>query len=78
MARRTFASKLENPMVKRFVVVGVLLGTSLFVAGIGAALGVVLGTRTLVASAAAVKPVTAIIASAGHLGSAPAVVAMGE
>ena len=66
-------------MLRRVFVVGVLLGTSLLVAGIGAALGVVLGTHTLVVSAAAVKPVAAIsIASAGHLGSAPAVVAMGQ
>ena len=66
-------------MVKRVLVVGVLLGTSLFVVGIGATLGVVLGTRTLVVSAAAVKPAAAIsIASTGHPGSAPAVVAMGE
>jgi hypothetical protein len=66
-------------MLKRFLVVGVLLGASLLVAGIGATLGVVLGTRTLVASAAAVKPVATIsIASTGHLDSAPAVIAMGE
>jgi hypothetical protein len=66
-------------VVKRFLVVGSVLVTSLFVVGAGAVLGVTLGTRTLVVSAAAVKPAAAIgIASAGHLGSAPAVVAMGE
>jgi hypothetical protein len=66
-------------VVKRFLVVGSVLVTSLFVVGAGAVLGVTLGTRTLVVSAASVKPATAIsVAAAGHLGSAPAMVAMGE
>jgi hypothetical protein len=78
MARRTLVSKLENPVVKRFLVVGVLLGTSLLVVGIGAALGVLLGSRALVVSAEAVQPVAALSAAPSHLGSPPAVVAMGE
>jgi hypothetical protein len=65
-------------VVKRFLIVGAVLGTSLFVVGAGAVLGVTLGARTLVVSAAAMKPAAAIsMASAGHL-KAPAVVAMGE
>ena len=66
-------------MVKTLLVAATVLGTSLFVVGAGAVLGVTLGTRTLVVSAAAVKPAAAIsMAAAGHLGSAPAVVAMGQ
>jgi hypothetical protein len=64
-------------MLKRFLVVGVVLGTTVFMVGAGALLGVVLGTRALVVSAAAVKPV-AIIAPTGHVAGAPLVVAMGQ
>jgi len=75
MARRTFASNLESPVLKRFLVVGAILGASIFVVGAGAVLGVVLGGRALVVSAAAVKPGAAIsIAPTGN--SAPVVVAM--
>lgn len=64
-------------MLKRFLVVGAVLGTSLFVVGAAAVLGVVLGTRTLVVSAAAVKPAAAInIAPTGNVAGAPVVVAM--
>jgi hypothetical protein len=69
---------MESPVVKRFLVAATVLGTSLCVVGAGAVLGVTLGTRTLVVSAASVKPAAIGIASAGHLGSAPAMVAMGE
>ena len=60
-------------MLKRILVVGAVLGTSLFVVGAGAVLGVVLGTRTLVVSAAAVKPAAAISIVPA---SAPVVVAL--
>ena len=63
-------------MLKRFLVVGAILGTCLFVVGATAVLGVVLGTRTLVVSAAAVKPAAAIIAPTGNVAGAPVVVAM--
>jgi hypothetical protein len=56
----------------------VVLGTGLIVAGIGAALGVVLGTRTLVVSAAAVKPAASISIAATSPAGAPVVVAMGQ
>jgi hypothetical protein len=64
-------------MLKRFLVVGAILGAGLFVVGTTAVLGVVLGTRTLVVSAAAVKPAAAImIAPTGNVAGAPVVVAM--
>ena len=66
-------------MLKRFLVVGAILGTSLFVVGTGAVLGVVLGTRTLVVSAAAVKPAAIGIAPTGTSRQrSRIVVAMGE
>ena len=65
-------------MLKKFLVAGAILGTCLFVAGATAVLGVVLGTRTLVVSAAAVKPAAISIAPIGNIAGAPVVVAMGD
>ena len=56
-------------MLKRFLIVGAILGTSLLVAGTGAVLGVVLGTRTLVVTAASMKTAALGIAPTAHLGN---------
>lgn len=65
-------------MLKKFLVAGTILGSCIFVVGTTAVLGVVLGTRTLVVSAAAVKPAAVSIAPTGHIAGVPVVVAMGE
>jgi len=58
-------------MLKRFLVVGAVLGTGLVAIGAGTVLGVALGARALVVSAAAVKPGAAIgIAHADQVGGA--------
>jgi hypothetical protein len=64
-------------VVKRILVVGAFLATSLLVVGASAAFGIVLGTRAIVVSATAVNP-AAPIASAptGHAGSGAVLVAM--
>ena len=66
-------------MVKRFLIVGAVLGSGLFALGATAVLGVVLGSRTLVVSAAAVKPVAMLgMATTGHAARRPVLVAMRE
>jgi hypothetical protein len=62
--------------VKKILIPATILGTCVFVFGAGAALGVVLGSRTLVASAAAVKPVATLTMATGQLGTPPVQVAM--
>jgi hypothetical protein len=78
MARRISANSLESPVLKRFLIVGAVLGTGLFVVGGAAVLGIVLGTRAAVVSAAAVKPATAISgAPTGTVARGPVLIAQG-
>jgi hypothetical protein len=70
MARPTLANSLENCVVKTFLIAGAVLGACLIVVGAGAVLGVALGTRSLVVSAASVKPAAVLsIAPTGYAGS---------
>ena len=59
------------------LIVGAVLGIGFFVVGATAVLGVVLGTRTLVVTAASVKPAAVLgTASAGEARSTAVLVAM--
>jgi hypothetical protein len=62
--------------VKKILIVGAVLGTSLFLMGVGALLGVVLGSRTLVVSAVAMKPVATLTMASRHLGTPPVRIAL--